>query len=542
MKILVAGSTNPSIDLFLGDDSGLPVSGKTYSNFPTTYYSVGGAVAKTAITFASLASESTAYTSGGLIERSNGWYRLDLPVAAVATAGVNLAVFSEGTGLHLYCAPIWISAGTAGYMALDWAQIANKTTANNLSSTLISSSQSVGASAQWNVTSDTTASATATTITGLVALGTDNLPVGCLLKMGSGTGALQVRIITAYSNATRTYTIHRAWDVTPTAGSTFSVIVGQCPTIDSSLQVSVGNTSALASAVWSSATRTMTSFGSLISDFWSASTRSLTAFSFVVDTRPNATESAIQARTDNLPASPASEVNATANLNTILGSFPTNAAIANAVWNVLVSSITTAESIGTRLLSFLTGYSAPPSPDSIAQATAGRMLVDGVAHKLKVNADGTVNADDAGIAIENYITIPAAIAATSQESCRITCLRGDTLRVSLPLLGNITNWTKLVLTVKRTVDDDDTQSVIQVVAGMGLMRLNGQPSANTSAGSLSINDVLTGAVDLVLQASCTARLMIEDDLWDVQVTTPAGVLSPACGTFSVIADVTRSID
>lgn len=37
-----------------------------------------------------------------------------------------------------------------------------------------------------------------------------------------------------------------------------------------------------AAAVWSSATRTLTSFGSLVSDIWSAATRTLTAFGFSV--------------------------------------------------------------------------------------------------------------------------------------------------------------------------------------------------------------------------------------------------------------------
>jgi len=57
--------------------------------------------------------------------------------------------------------------------------------------------------------------------------------------------------------------------------------------------------SAIASAVWSAGTRSLTTFGTLISDIWAAASRTLTAGT--KDTEIDA----IKAKTDNLPASPA---------------------------------------------------------------------------------------------------------------------------------------------------------------------------------------------------------------------------------------------
>lgn len=61
----------------------------------------------------------------------------------------------------------------------------------------------------------------------------------------------------------------------------------------------------IATAVWSNATRTLSSFGTLVSDIWSTATRTLSSFGFTVATNSDANVTAIKAKTDNLPASPA---------------------------------------------------------------------------------------------------------------------------------------------------------------------------------------------------------------------------------------------
>jgi len=63
--------------------------------------------------------------------------------------------------------------------------------------------------------------------------------------------------------------------------------------------------SGIPAAVWGYATRTLSSFGTLVSDIWGHVTRTLTAFGFMVATNSDANVTAIKAKTDGLPISPA---------------------------------------------------------------------------------------------------------------------------------------------------------------------------------------------------------------------------------------------
>ncbi len=70
----------------------------------------------------------------------------------------------------------------------------------------------------------------------------------------------------------------------------------------------------------------------------------------------------------------------------------TLATIAAAVWGALTAGITTANSIGKRILDFVTTlvYVAPTTPPTVSEFLTG-LLVDGPTNKLKVNADHSVN-------------------------------------------------------------------------------------------------------------------------------------------------------
>ncbi|OQB00842.1 MAG: hypothetical protein BWY20_02465 [Spirochaetes bacterium ADurb.Bin215] len=56
--------------------------------------------------------------------------------------------------------------------------------------------------------------------------------------------------------------------------------------------------SGIPAAVWGHATRTLSSFGTLVSDIWSAATRTLSAFAFTVTGAKDASIDAIKAKTD----------------------------------------------------------------------------------------------------------------------------------------------------------------------------------------------------------------------------------------------------
>jgi hypothetical protein len=72
------------------------------------------------------------------------------------------------------------------------------------------------------------------------ASATDNLYVGETVKIVSGTGAGQVRVVTAYTGSTKVATVGRAWITNPDNTSLYVVQAIQSPLLDASLRVSLG--------------------------------------------------------------------------------------------------------------------------------------------------------------------------------------------------------------------------------------------------------------------------------------------------------------
>jgi len=99
----------------------------------------------------------------------------------------------------------------------------------------------------------------------------------------------------------------------------FSLVVAYDPAktaaqAGDAMTLTAGERTSIGTAVWASATRTLTSFGTLVADVatavWGAAARTLTAFGFTVNTNANATETAIKAKTDNLAFTAPNQVDA----------------------------------------------------------------------------------------------------------------------------------------------------------------------------------------------------------------------------------------
>jgi hypothetical protein len=145
-----------------------------------------------------------------------------------------------------------------------------------------------------------------------------------------------------------------------------------------------------------------------------------------------------------------------------------------------------------------------------------------------------------GVTLKQYIVVPPEVAVAAQDPTVITCVRGDTLLRALPPMGDLTGWTKLVLTAKANITDADGQAVFQVVAGSGLSVLNGAAAADPSC-SLTVTNVSEGTADLELNAAVTAQFAIGALVWDCQATLPARIISPISGCFNITPDVTQSV-
>jgi hypothetical protein len=94
------GVTSQSCDIQIVDDTGLPVLGLVAATFPSLTYSLAGANADVSFpALSDLATITTAYSSGGVKERGNGYYRLDLPNGVFTSAGI-VTVRGEASGKH----------------------------------------------------------------------------------------------------------------------------------------------------------------------------------------------------------------------------------------------------------------------------------------------------------------------------------------------------------------------------------------------------------------------------------------------------------
>jgi hypothetical protein len=183
---------------------------------------------------------------------------------------------------------------------------------------------------------------------------------------------------------------------------------------------------------------------------------------------------------------------------------------------------------------------APPTASAIASASAAAILKT-PANLIATNSDGSVNIDSTNVSVNNYITVPASIAQASQTPSQISCLRGDTLAVALPAMGNISTRTKLVMTAKMNANEPDDQAIIQIIEGVGLVVSNGAETSMQSSANLTVIDDVTGAVNLTINAEITAMLSVQDLVWDVQAFLSSGIVTPICGMMSVVADVTRTV-
>ncbi len=117
MGIYAPGSTSQSVQIQVVDDTGLPVTGLVAATLPAIYYWIAGAHAAVAISLSDLSTITTAYSSGGVKEIDSvnlaGFYRLDVPDAALASAG-KVKIGGEASGKHVLCDTLDV-----GYVQVD---------------------------------------------------------------------------------------------------------------------------------------------------------------------------------------------------------------------------------------------------------------------------------------------------------------------------------------------------------------------------------------------------------------------------------------
>ena len=136
---------------------------------------------------------------------------------------------------------------------------------------------------------------------------------------------------------------------------------------------------------------------------------------------------------------------------------------------------------------------------------------------------------------------------TPVNGSTITILRGDTLDDgSLTDLGDLSNYVSIDFTVKSSYSDTDDEAIIRIrknASGVsdGLLRLNGAAAPSAALGSITIDDLVSGDITIILAETATDDLVCGDYVYDLQVIKADSVKTKTCGKLSIVADITRAV-
>ncbi len=208
---------------------------------------------------------------------------------------------------------------------------------------------------------------------------------------------------------------------------------------------------------------------------------------------------------------------------------PSGAAAAGSSMDYLANIL---EDTGTTLPGLIAGISAAGDPWSTALTGA---YGAGTAGALLSGIDSNV---DLLLAVDTSTTDATTAGAISRR-------RGNSW--ALPLtIGAITGYTSLWFTVKRSYDDADTAALVQVKLNSpsaldGLLYVNGTTASSAALGSITVSDATTGAIVVNVDETITDDLAPGTYYYDVQTLISGNVSTPDSGTFTVTADVTRSV-
>lgn len=138
------------------------------------------------------------------------------------------------------------------------------------------------------------------------------------------------------------------------------------------------------------------------------------------------------------------------------------------------------------------------------------------------------------------LTMTAAAISAVISGTSITIHRGDYISIPIASLGDISLRTELWFTVKRNRSDADTQSIIQITEGGGLVRLNGAAYATPAHGSITVTDAVAGDITIAIDEAATLLLVPQACVYDVQVLSGGNTSTLADSQCDINADITRS--
>jgi hypothetical protein len=200
---------------------------------------------------------------------------------------------------------------------------------------------------------------------------------------------------------------------------------------------------------------------------------------------------------------------------------------------------------------YLLPYDVASAGGLTAQETRDAMMLaptagDPAAGSVDKHLDDII--EDTGTTLPAQIAVCASVVANSTDataSGAITRKRGNTWSIALTL-GEITAYTSLWFSIKNSYDDADSAAVLQVKlnspsAADGLLYVNGAAATDATKASITVGDAGTGAIVVAVDETITDDLAPGTYYYDAQVLIAGAVTTPDSGTFTITADVTRSV-
>jgi hypothetical protein len=211
------------------------------------------------------------------------------------------------------------------------------------------------------------------------------------------------------------------------------------------------------------------------------------------------------------------------------------AAIADAVWDEILADHNGVGSTGAALAA------AGGSGDPWSTALPGAYGAGTAGYAIGTYIDAKISEIPANVRIE--LTTVAADVAAAVTGANISRRRGDTWSITITDMGDITGRSKLWLSVKElnTEDADDSDALLQITEGDGLLILNRETAGTSSDGSITVDDEADGDITVAVKAAATATLPRGTFRYDVQVLNGGNISTLSEGQFSITADVTRKV-
>ena len=345
------------------------------------------------------------------------------------------------------------------------------------------------------------------------ASSTDGTYDPSVLSIIDGTGSGQTRQIFEYNGTLKRAYVNRDWKVNPDATSQFIIISGAGDTHVNEGKAQGGT----------STTMTLNTLASSVDDVYNDQIMYIVAGT-----------GADQARhiTDYNGTTKVATTNIAWNIT------PDDTSIYAVLPFILhepVSAAAISDQVWTEPIADHSGTSGSTAEQLAAAGSAGDPWATAI--------PGSYTSGQAGYklnAINTKLDTTAASIAAALDGTTLNIRRGDTFTVEISSLGTLTSYTNIWFTIKRSYEQADSDSEIQIDTTTGLLYINGA-SGTAAKGSITVDDASAGDITITLDETETAKLGLRDDCYyDVKMLNSGTATTLTQGRANIIYGVTKA--